>query len=134
MDMNNRGAGIETALCLSCNFGRSPWYVRVLLTPARAIQARFDDDFVHSESLRTAFVLLLLGGGRQQNRTGCACRFPVPSAAQVWHSCSKAVNLIYKKYMGEEGMKIPAAQQSINAPRVILKITPKRIESLDTTR
>jgi hypothetical protein len=41
---------------------------------------------------------------------------------------------IYHKYMGTEGAATPAAQQSINAPRVILKITPKKIESLDTTR
>jgi len=40
---------------------------------------------------------------------------------------------IYKKYMGEEGAASPAAQQNINTPRVILKITPKKIESLDTT-
>ncbi len=41
---------------------------------------------------------------------------------------------IYQKYMGKEGAATPAAQQSINAPRVILKITPKKIESMDTTR
>jgi len=41
---------------------------------------------------------------------------------------------IYHKYMGTEGAATPAAQQSINAPRVILKITPKKIESMDTTR
>jgi len=40
---------------------------------------------------------------------------------------------IYKKYMGEEGAATPAAQQNINTPRVLLKITPKKIESLDTT-
>jgi hypothetical protein len=41
---------------------------------------------------------------------------------------------IYQKYMGEEGAATPAAQQSINTPRVILKITPKKIQSLDSTR
>jgi PPOX class probable F420-dependent enzyme len=40
---------------------------------------------------------------------------------------------IYHKYMGTEGSATPVAQQSINAPRVILKITPKKVESLDTT-
>ena len=41
---------------------------------------------------------------------------------------------IYQKYMGKEGAATPTAQQSINAPRVILKINPKKIESMDTTR
>jgi PPOX class probable F420-dependent enzyme len=41
---------------------------------------------------------------------------------------------IYRKYMGAEGAQTPAAQQNINAPRVILKITPHRVESVDTTR
>ena len=40
---------------------------------------------------------------------------------------------IYHKYMGTEGAATPVAQQSINTPRVILKITPKKIESVDTT-
>src|SRR5262249_47921982 len=40
---------------------------------------------------------------------------------------------IYHKYMGTEGAATPVAQQSINAPRVILKITPKKVESMDTT-
>jgi len=41
---------------------------------------------------------------------------------------------IYHKYMGVEGSKTPQAQQNINTPRVILKITPKKMETLDTTR
>jgi PPOX class probable F420-dependent enzyme len=41
---------------------------------------------------------------------------------------------IYHKYVGVEGSTSPQAQQSINTPRVILKITPKKIETLDTTR
>ena len=41
---------------------------------------------------------------------------------------------IYHKYLGPEGAATPAAQQSINTPRVILKITPRKIESIDTTR
>jgi len=40
---------------------------------------------------------------------------------------------IYKKYMGEEGSATPVAQRSINRPRVILKITPNRLVSFDTT-
>jgi PPOX class probable F420-dependent enzyme len=40
---------------------------------------------------------------------------------------------IYHKYMGIEGAATPVAQQSINTPRVILKITPKKIETVDTT-
>jgi PPOX class probable F420-dependent enzyme len=40
---------------------------------------------------------------------------------------------IYHKYLGPEGAATPAAQQSINTPRVILKITPRKIESIDTT-
>ena len=41
---------------------------------------------------------------------------------------------IYHKYMGVEGSASPQAQQSINTPRVILKITPKKMETIDTTR
>jgi len=41
---------------------------------------------------------------------------------------------IYHKYVGVEGSTSPQAQQSINTPRVILKITPKKIETMDTTR
>jgi len=41
---------------------------------------------------------------------------------------------IYQKYMGVDGAGTPPAQQSINAPRVVLKITPKKIQTLDTTR
>jgi PPOX class probable F420-dependent enzyme len=40
---------------------------------------------------------------------------------------------IYHKYVGVEGSTSPQAQQSINTPRVILKITPKKIETMDTT-
>lgn len=41
---------------------------------------------------------------------------------------------IYHKYMGVEGAATPTAQRNINTPRVILKITPQKIETLDTTR
>lgn len=41
---------------------------------------------------------------------------------------------IYLKYMGKEGAATPAAQRNINIPRVILKITPQKIYSLDSTR
>lgn len=41
---------------------------------------------------------------------------------------------IYHKYAGVEGSTTPQAQASINTPRVILKITPKKIETIDTTR
>lgn len=44
------------------------------------------------------------------------------------------VEKIYRKYMGEEGMQTPAAERNINTPRVILKITPKRVRSMDTTK
>lgn len=40
---------------------------------------------------------------------------------------------LYHKYAGVEGSATPQAQQSINTPRVILKITPKKIETMDTT-
>ena len=40
---------------------------------------------------------------------------------------------IYQKYMGAEASKSPQAQQSISTPRVVLKITPTKIQSLDTT-
>jgi PPOX class probable F420-dependent enzyme len=40
---------------------------------------------------------------------------------------------IYHKYVGVEGSASPQAQQSINTPRVILKITPKKMETMDTT-
>src|SRR6266446_4723867 len=40
---------------------------------------------------------------------------------------------IYHKYVGIEGSASPQAQQSINTPRVILKITPKKMETIDTT-
>ena len=54
--------------------------------------------------------------------------------AEVQTSGVKEVTTkIYHKYMGAEGAATPVAQQSINTPRVILKITPKKIESVDTT-
>ena len=40
---------------------------------------------------------------------------------------------IYHKYAGVEGSATPQAQRSINTPRVILKITPKKMETMDTT-
>ena len=40
---------------------------------------------------------------------------------------------IYHKYAGVEGSATPQAQRSINTPRVILKITPRKIETIDTT-
>jgi PPOX class probable F420-dependent enzyme len=44
------------------------------------------------------------------------------------------VTKIYQKYVGKEAAKGAAAQQRINEPRVILKITPKKLTSVDTTR
>lgn len=44
------------------------------------------------------------------------------------------VTKIYRKYLGPEAAKSPAAQHNINEPRVILKITPERIHTMDTTR
>jgi len=41
---------------------------------------------------------------------------------------------IYQKYMGAEAAKSPQAQQSITTPRVIIKITPTKLTSMDTTR
>jgi general stress protein 26 len=41
---------------------------------------------------------------------------------------------IYQKYMGMDGADAPPAQQGINSPRVILKITPKKIQMMDTTK
>lgn len=41
---------------------------------------------------------------------------------------------IYEKYMGKDAAASAAAQHNINEPRVILKITPKTITSIDTTR
>jgi len=46
----------------------------------------------------------------------------------------EVVTKIYRKYLGPEAAKSPAAQHNINEPRVILKITPKRIHTMDTTR
>ena len=40
---------------------------------------------------------------------------------------------IYRKYVGAEADTNPRAQASINTPRVILKITPKKIQTMDTT-
>jgi len=40
---------------------------------------------------------------------------------------------ISQKYTGVDGSSSPQAQQSINAPRVILKITPQKIATMDTT-
>ena len=55
--------------------------------------------------------------------------------AEVQDSGVKAVvEKIYRKYIGEEGMQTPAAQRNINTPRVILKITPRKIRSIDTTK
>jgi hypothetical protein len=59
----------------------------------------------------------------------------IEGKAQVLNTGVKEMTTkIYHKYMGVEGSATPQAQQSINTPRVILKITPKKIESLDTTR
>ena len=41
---------------------------------------------------------------------------------------------IYEKYLGAEAAKNPQAQQSLTAPRVLIKITPKKITSMDSTR
>src|SRR5574340_1217486 len=41
---------------------------------------------------------------------------------------------IYHKYMGAAAAASPAAQQGINTPRVILKITPKKMWSMNTAR
>lgn len=41
---------------------------------------------------------------------------------------------IYQKYVGPDAAQDPKAQQSINTPRVVLKITPKKMWSMDTTR
>jgi PPOX class probable F420-dependent enzyme len=41
---------------------------------------------------------------------------------------------IYHKYAGVDGAATPQAQRSINTPRVILKITPKKMETMDTTK
>ncbi len=41
---------------------------------------------------------------------------------------------IYKKYMGTAAAQDPKAQQSITTPRVLIKITPKKITSMDSTR
>jgi len=41
---------------------------------------------------------------------------------------------IYQKYMGAEAAKSQQAQQSITTPRVLIKITPTKIWSMDTTK
>jgi PPOX class probable F420-dependent enzyme len=41
---------------------------------------------------------------------------------------------IYQKYVGVDAANSPKAQDSINTPRVLLKITPKKMWSMDTTR
>ncbi len=41
---------------------------------------------------------------------------------------------IYRKYVGEQGLSTGSAQHNINEPRVILKIVPKKIVTMDTTR
>jgi PPOX class probable F420-dependent enzyme len=46
----------------------------------------------------------------------------------------ETVTRIYQKYLGPDAVKSPAARHNINEPRVILKITPKRIHTMDTTR
>jgi PPOX class probable F420-dependent enzyme len=40
---------------------------------------------------------------------------------------------IYEKYVGAEAAKTHGAQERINTPRTILKITPKKITAVDTT-
>lgn len=40
---------------------------------------------------------------------------------------------IYRKYVGEAGLASAAAQRNINDARVILKIVPKKVVSIDTT-
>ena len=46
----------------------------------------------------------------------------------------QVVEKIYRKYVGPKAMKGPLAQHNMNEPRVVLKITPKHIISIDTTR
>lgn len=41
---------------------------------------------------------------------------------------------IYQKYVGAEAAKSPEARQNITTPRVLIKITPTKIHSTDTTR
>ena len=41
---------------------------------------------------------------------------------------------IYQKYVGADAVNSPKAQESINTPRVLLKIAPKTMWSMDTTR
>ena len=41
---------------------------------------------------------------------------------------------IYKKYLGVEGTKTPRAQQNINAERILIKITPVVVQTMDTTK
>ncbi len=40
---------------------------------------------------------------------------------------------IYRKYVGQAGLASAAAQRNINDARVILKIVPKKIVTVDTT-
>jgi PPOX class probable F420-dependent enzyme len=40
---------------------------------------------------------------------------------------------IYQKYVGAEAATNARAQESINTPRVVIKITPKKIQTMDTT-
>ena len=41
---------------------------------------------------------------------------------------------IYRKYMGADAAKSLRAQESISTPRVLIKITPTTIHSMDTTQ
>ncbi len=59
----------------------------------------------------------------------------VSGTAQVLTSgVQEMTAAIYRKYVGEQGMASAAAQHNINEPRVILKIIPKKIVTMDTTR
>ncbi|HEX7409164.1 MAG TPA: TIGR03618 family F420-dependent PPOX class oxidoreductase [Candidatus Binatia bacterium] len=55
------------------------------------------------------------------------------SAEILTDGVKETTTKIYEKYMGAEASKTPQAQQSINTPRVLIKITPAKIQSMDTT-
>ncbi len=58
----------------------------------------------------------------------------VEGTAEVQRTGVKEITTeIYRKYVGDAGLTSPAAQHNINDARVILKIVPKKMVSIDTT-
>jgi PPOX class probable F420-dependent enzyme len=56
------------------------------------------------------------------------------TAEIVTSGVKEMTTAIYQKYMGADAAKSPRAQENITTPRVLIKITPTTVHSMDTTQ